>query len=70
MFTDFPEPGPLYVFSREEISSPKYDNTNVHYDNTILHCLGLIALLSVNQNCEMFSCILLDNVNNLKMHNE
>ena len=65
-----PSLGRYISFSREEFSLPKCDNTNVHYDNTILHCLGLVALLSANQNCEMFSCILLDDVSNLKMHNE
>ena len=37
---------------------PKCDNTNLHCDNAELHCLGLISLLSTNQNCEIFSCIL------------
>ena len=65
---------PVKVFSRQNVitqictviteictdnTNLHCDNTNLHCDNTKLHCLGLTALLSANQNCEIFSCILL-----------
>ena len=67
MFPKFSEPlVAIFVFPVNAFFPPKSDNTNLHCDNrnlhcnnTKLHCLGLIALLSANQSCEIFSCILL-----------
>ena len=48
-------PLPVKVFF--QLTEICTDNTNfiLHCDKTKLHCLGLIALLSANQNCNIFS---------------